>query len=147
MATTNAKPYDGTLATPRVDPIPQYGYAARIQTYRAVITLAAQAAGDTIRLFRLPAGVYPLRGWMTSTVTLGASATVAIGISGTTGKYRAAAVHTAVNVPTPFMVADANITSGLPVPLATSEEVIATIAVAALPGSGTWTVDMEVAVV
>lgn len=146
MATTNAQPYAGSLAQPRVDPIPQYGYAARIQNYRAVITLASQAAGDDIRLFRLPAGVYPLRGWMTSTVTLGASATVAIGIAGATGKYRAAATFTAVNTPTPFMVTGANITSGLPVPLATAEEVLATIAVAALPASGTLLIDMEVAV-
>lgn len=146
MATTNAKPYDGSLAQPRVDPIPQYGYACRIQNYRAVITLASQASGDDIRLFRLPAGCYPLRGWMTASATLGASATVAIGIAGATGKYRAAATFTAANTPTPFMVTDANVTSGLPVPLATSELVLLTIAVAALPGSGTLIVDMEVAV-
>lgn len=141
---TNAQPYAGSLATPRVDPIPQYGYAARIQNYRAVITLASQPV-DFIRLFRLPAGVYPLRGWMQSSVSLGTS-TVAIGITGTTGKYRAAATFTAVDTPTPFGVSAANITSGLPVPLAAAEEVIATVAVAALPASGTLLIDMEVAV-
>jgi len=142
---TNAQPYAGTLAQPRVDPIPQYGYACRTQNYRAVITLASQPAADFIRLFRLPAGVYPLRGIIQSTVSLGTS-TVAIGISGTTGKYRAAATFTAVDTPTPFGVTGANITSGLPVPLATSEEIIATVAVAALPASGTLLIDMEVAV-
>lgn len=142
---TNAQPYAGSLAQPRVDPIPQFGYACRVQNYRAVITLASQPAADFIRLFRLPAGVYPLRGILCSTVSLGTS-TVAIGITGTTGKYRAAATFTAVDTPTPFMVTAANVTGGLPVPLAVAEEVIASVAVANLPASGTLTIDMEVAV-
>lgn len=142
---TNAQPYAGTLAQPRVDPIPQFGYGCRTQNYRAVITLASQPFNDFIRLFRLPAGVYPLRGLLQSTVTLGTS-TVAIGITGTTGKYRAAATFTAVDTPTPFGVTGANISGGLPVPLAAAEEVIATIGIANLPASGTLLVDMEVAV-
>ena len=145
MAITNAQPYAGSLATPRVHPIPQFGYACRTQNYRAVITLASQPAADQIRLFKLPAGVYPLRGLLASTVSLGTS-TLAIGTSAATGKYRAAATFTAVDTPTPFMVTGANITSGLPVALVTAEEILATIAVAALPASGTCIVDMEVAV-
>jgi hypothetical protein len=142
---TNAQPYNGTLSQPRIDPIPQQGYACRTQNYRAVITLASQPAADFIRLFRLPAGVYPLRGYLCSSVSLGTS-TVAIGTAASTGKYRAAATFTAVDTPTPFMVSASNITSGLPVALTAAEEVIATVAVAALPASGTLLIDMEVAV-
>lgn len=142
--TTNAQPYAGLFSQPRVEPSPHRGYAVRVQNYRAVITLASQAAGSTIRLFRLPTGVLPLRGWLHASATLG-SATLAIGIAGATGKYRAAATFTAAETPTPFMLTGANLTSGQNVPLANSEEVIATTAVADLPASGTLVVDMEVA--
>jgi hypothetical protein len=56
---------------------------------------------------------------------------VAIGIAGTTGKYRAAAVFTATDTPTLF-----GVTSGLLAPLTAEEIVIITIAAASLPASG-----------
>jgi len=67
--------------------------------------------------------------------TLGASATVAIGITGTTGKYRAAAVKTSV-VPEVFGPSAGMAT------LAADEEIFITIGAASLPSSGTLVVDL-----
>ena len=63
--------------------------------------------------------------------SLGCS-TVAIGIAGTTGKYRAAATFTATNTPTLF-----GVTAGTGSGIATDEVVFLTIAAATLPSSGT----------
>lgn len=144
MATTFAWPYSGYSAQPYQLPQPQNVYNVNTKKFRAVVTLASQASGDTIKLFKLPKNTVPVMGILLSDTSL-STATLAIGISGTTGKYRAAATFTATNTPTTFMVATANITTGQVVPLAADEEVIATIATAALPSSGTLIVDMEVA--
>lgn len=112
-------------------------YAARLRRMRATITLASQATTDTLVFANLPSGATFAFGVITSSVSLGSS-TLAIGISGTTGKYRAAAAFTSVDTPTLFgpaaRVADA--------PLAAEEQVIGTIAAAALPASGTLVVDL-----
>lgn len=141
MTTTSAKPYDGYASTPAQLPSADNAYGSKVSVYRAVITFAAQASGDTIKLMKLPAGVVPLFGILNNDTSM-ATATLAIGISGTTGKYRAAAVKTTTNTPEVFAVSTANVTSGAMVPLAAAEEVLATIAVAALPGSGTAIVDI-----
>jgi len=76
---------------------------------------------------------------ITSTVSLGSS-TVAVGITGTTGKYRAGAVFTAVDTPTMFGPA-AQI--GAVDPALTAEEsVFVTIGAASLPASGTLVIDL-----
>jgi hypothetical protein len=144
MTTTFATPYSGYNATPAQLPTADNAYGSKLQIYRAVITLAAQASGDTIKLFKLPKGCVPILGVINSDQAFGGTATVAIGISGTTGKYRAAALKN-TTTPDVFMVATANVTGGAMVPLASEEEVLLTIAAAALPGSGTCTVDMIVA--
>lgn len=112
--------------------LPDPGFVhGNVRCFNEEITLASQATTDTIAVCRLPKGAIPLFGVLTSTVSLGTS-TVAIGIAGTTGKYRAAAAFTAVDTPTFFGVA-ANVGEQL----AAEEDVIITIAVAALPASGT----------
>ena len=69
--------------------------------------------------------------------TFGGTATVAIGVAGATGKYRAAAIFTAA-APTLFGVSTAADDDAL-----TAEEtVLLTIAAASLPGSGTGYVDL-----
>ena len=70
-----------------------------------------------------------------ASATLGSSATVAIGITGATGKYRAAATHTST-APVVFGLQAASVT------LAAGEEIFITIASAALPSSGTFVVDL-----
>lgn len=106
-----------------------------LRRHRATINLASQPSGDTITLTRLAPGTAFAFGVLSSSVSLG-SATIAIGISGNAGKYRADAVHTAT-VPTLFGVA----TTVDDAPLADSEVVILTISTAALPSSGVLVVD------
>lgn len=114
-------------------------YGARLKRMRATINLATQTTSDTLVLGNLPAGATFAFGNITSSVTLGTS-TLAIGTSGTTGKYRAAATFTAVDTPTPF--GPATIIGAADPALAAEEQVIGTIAVASLPASGTLVVDM-----
>ena len=108
----------------------------RIRRFRATVTLASQADGDTIVLAKLPAGFAFAYGIINASATLGTS-TVAIGTAASAGKYRAAAVFTAA-VPTLFgavaAVDDAALTA--------EETVIATVGAAALPSSGTMVVDI-----
>lgn len=116
---------------------PNASYAGgRVRRFRNTITLASQAAADTITCQPIPAGHVFCYGVLTSSVSLG-SATIAIGVSGTAGKYRAAAVFTAVETPTLFglsTVADDDF-------LTSTETPIITIGAAALPASGTLVVD------
>ena len=109
----------------------------RLRRYRATVPFAAQASGDTITLAVIPAGHTFAFGVVNATATFGASATVAIGTAASAGKYRAAAVHTAV-VPTMFGVPAAADDA----PLSAAETVIMTVGVAALPGSGSAVVDL-----
>ena len=115
-----------------------------VRVYHEVITLATQTTSDTIVVAYPSKGETFLRGWLTTTVTLG-TATLAVGITGTTGKYRAAAVLTATDTPTPFAVAANMIASGAIPKLTADETVFLTIGTASLPASGTLVVDLEFA--
>jgi hypothetical protein len=108
----------------------------RIRRFRATITLASQADGDTVVLAQVPAGYAFAYGILNASATLSTS-TIAIGIAGTPAKYRAAAVFTAA-APTLFGVS----TAVDDAPLAAQEVVILTNTTAALPGSGTLIVDL-----
>jgi hypothetical protein len=114
-------------------------YGARLKRMRATYTLSATAVttSDTLAIGNLPAGASFAYGVINASVTMGASATIAIGTTGSTGKYRAGAVFTAA-APTLFGVAAA--AGGDP--LAAEEKVFATIAVASLPTSGTLVIDI-----
>ena len=100
-------------------------------------TFAAQANGDTIVLTKVPAGYTFAFGMINASATFGGTATIAIGIAGTTGKYRTAATHT-TTVPTLFGL----YTAADDVPLAAEETILLTIAAADLPGSGSAVIDM-----
>jgi hypothetical protein len=104
----------------------------RLRSLRATVLLSETtvASGDTIALGKRPANSRYAGHRITAGVSLGA-ATLAIGVAGTAGKYRAAAVHTAVDTPTDVALA-AQLAAD---PLAADEEMIATIATAALPTS------------
>lgn len=126
--------------TGSVDGLPAYkssaplGEQARIRVSRGSYTLTGTAVttADILQLCILPAGGLFQFGLITEGVSLGTS-TVAIGITGTTGKYRTAAVSTAVDAPVVFGLAAimANQT-----PLVGDERIIGTIAVASLPVTG-----------
>lgn len=108
----------------------------RVRRFRATITLASQADGDTVVLAQVPAGYAFAYGIINASATLGSS-TVAIGIAGTAAKYRAAATFTAA-APTLFGLS----TAVDDAPLTAQETVILTNTTAALPSSGTLIVDL-----
>jgi hypothetical protein len=107
-----------------------------VRVKRSTITLDTQTTSDTIVIAKAKAGEAFMYGVLNSSATLGASATIAIGVTGSTGKYRAAATHTAANTPVLFGVNSAVAT------LAADEEIFITIATANLPASGSLVVDM-----
>ena len=114
-------------------------YGGRLKRLRATVTLASQATTDTLQLGNLPAGAVFAYGVINSDTSLGSS-TLAIGISGTTGKYRAAATFTSTDTPTFFGKAAEAAASDAG--LSAEQTVIGTIASAALPSSGTLVVDL-----
>ena len=135
MAQTYAAEVSGLYDVPATKPSASV-VGGRLRRFRATITLASQADGDTVVLAKVPAGHVFAYGVLSASATLGSS-TIAIGISGTAGKYRAAATHTATT-PTFFGVTSAVAGSAL-----TAEEtVILTNTTAALPSSGTLVVDL-----
>ena len=137
MATTYATEIAGRNAVPatKADGGVMGG---RVRRFRATITLAAQASGDDVVLAKVPAGHSFMFGVISSTVTL-ATATVAVGITGTTAKFKAAAVFTATDTPT-FFGKTAAVATGNK--LTAEETVLLTVGTASLPASGTLVVDM-----
>lgn len=141
--------------TTLVNNLPSGGVVGgRLRRFRGLVTLASQAVGTVSFTspsggIRIPPGHTFAYGVINTDTSLG-TATLAIGISGSTGKYRAAAVHTATNTPTFFgvvaAVAASSETSGTigsaPKGTGTDEDIVLTTAVAALPASGTLVVDL-----
>lgn len=111
-------------------------FGGKLRVFNETVTLATQTTSDTIEVAKLPKGAIVLFGVLTATVSLGSS-TLAIGVAGTTGKYRAAATFTATDTPTLF-----GVTANLGTPLAAEEIVFVTIAAASLPASGTLRVQL-----
>ena len=104
-------------------------------TYHLNASGAALANGDTLYIGTRPKGSIYRGHRITCGVSLGSS-TLAIGVAGTTGKYRAAAVFTAVDTPTSVGLA-ARLADD---PLADAEDMIVTFAAADLPTSDFWLV-------
>src|SRR4051812_15327627 len=107
-----------------------------VRCFAETVTLATQTTSDTIVVGLLPKGSVFLYGVINTTVTLGSS-TIAIGITGTTGKYRAAATFTAVDTPTLF-----GVNAATNVAETADRTVFITIAAASLPASGTLDVTL-----
>ena len=124
----------GTVPTSQASGAVQGG---RLRRFRATVPFAAQASGDTVTLATIPAGYVFAFGMINASATFGGTATIAIGPASASGKYRAAATHTAT-VPTLFGL----YTAADDVPLAAAEVVLMTIAAASLPGSGSAVVDL-----
>lgn len=139
MAQTFSTELAGIDSTPVVKANAAKAYGARIRRFRATVAMAAQADTDTIVLADIPAGYTFAFGLITASATLGASATISIGTAASAAKYRAAATHTTANTPVLF---GTQATVGLASPLTAVERVIATVGTAALPGSGTFCVDL-----
>jgi hypothetical protein len=107
-----------------------------VRSLTDTVTYATQTTSDTIVIGGgyLPIGARVLEVLMTTSVTTG-SATLALGITGTVAKYKAAGAVTTANVPQVFGPAAA-----LNVPLTAQEQLFLTIAGASLPASGTLVV-------
>jgi len=135
MAQTYASEVSGLGTTPTTNSNGAV-QGGRVRRFRATITLASQADGDTVVLAQVPAGYAFAYGILNASATLGSS-TIAVGVSGTAAKYRAAAVFTAA-APTLFGVSTAMDDA----PLGSGETVILTNTTAALPSSGTLIVDL-----
>jgi hypothetical protein len=113
-----------------------------LRRLRGTFTLSATAVttADTLVIGNLPAGATFAYGVITASATMGASAPLAIGTTGATGKYRAAATVTAADTPTMFGPASQ---VGVADPGRTAEELVfVTIASASLPTAGTLVVDL-----
>lgn len=123
-----------TLLNAETNPDPGF-VDGSVRVFNEEVTLATQTTADTIEVARLPKGAIPLYGVVSTSVTLG-TATIAIGITGTTGKYRAAATLTAV---TPEVF---GVNAGIGEVLSAEETVFITIGTASLPASGTLRVMM-----
>lgn len=139
MAQTLSNELAGINSTPVVKPSAASAYGARLRRYRASIVLASQVlgAGNEIILAKVPAGLTFAYGVVTTDTSLGTS-TIAVGISGTAAKYKAAAVLTATDTPTMFGTT-AQIEQAS---LVAEEVVLLTVAVANLPASGNLVVDL-----
>lgn len=107
----------------------------RMRIFQATFDLAlatvAKVDGDTNVCFRIPRGLKPLFLALNASATMGAAATIAVGIAGTPAKYRAAAVFTAAAL-TWSMLSTASDNA----PLTDDETVIITVGTANLPSSG-----------
>lgn len=101
---------------------------------------SAVTTSDTVVVGLIPKGSVFLYGILTVSVTMGSS-TIAIGITGTTGKYRAAATATAIT-PEVFGVAVVGGATGIGVAETADRTVFLTIAAASLPTVGIITVQL-----
>lgn len=112
-------------------------YGARLRRIRATFTYATQTTSDTLVVGVLPTGATVFQVALNTSVST-STATLALGITGTTGKYRAAAAVTTTDAPQVAMLAARAADS----PLTAEETVFLTIGTASLPSSGTLVVDI-----
>lgn len=113
------------------DKLPHAIYSGKVRVALSEFTFATDATGTyTIPEMQFTPGQRILEVGFNTSVTLG-TAQIALGIAGTVGKYRAAAVLTSADQ---WVFAALNAAIG--VPLAAAEQWILTTSVATLPASG-----------
>lgn len=132
MTTFYSQELTGFASLPVVKPNATQ-YSGNLVVYQASITLASQATTDTIVYGVVPAGSIFQFGLISTDTSLGSS-TIALGITGSTGKYRAAATLTTTNAQALIAVPVAAFVNGAG--LTAQETQFITIAVATLPSSG-----------
>lgn len=108
---------------------------ATVRSYIETVAMTTQTTGDIIYVARLPKGSIFLYGVLQTDTSTG-SATIALGISGSTAKYKAAAAFTATDTPTFFGKAAAT-----GVALTQDDDILITIAAASLPSTGNLTIE------
>lgn len=111
--------------------IPSAVMGGKVRCAIAEFTCATDVVGTYTVPIRLPRGARVIALMLNASATMGASATIAIGIAGAVEKYRAAATYTTANTLT---LVSLNAATGAE--LAAEEQIIMTVAVASLPSSG-----------
>lgn len=119
---------DGTSTPPKRADARQVNAKKRLIV--ASKQVLADAAGDTISLGKVPANAMITKIELLTDTSFGATATIAVGIAGASGKYVAARTFTVTDVPTVIGPKASTVAAG---PLAAEEEIIVTVAAAALP--------------
>lgn len=137
MAQTFSNEMSGVNSTPVIKPSAISGYGARERIFRATITLASQAVGDTIVICDLPAGCLFAGATITTSVSLG-TATLSMGDATSATAFMPATTFTNANVPVP--VGSAAALAGPA--LAATDRIFLTVGTAALPASGTLVVQI-----
>lgn len=120
---------------PETPPDPGFADGTK-RTFVESVTYATQTTADTIEVARLPKGAVITDMRIMTSVTTG-TATIAFGITGTTGKYRAAATFTTTDT-----WEELGDTTTLHTALSDQEIVFITIGTANLPASGTLLVQV-----
>lgn len=114
-------------------------YGGRLRRLRGTFTYNSQTTSDTLVVGNLPAGATFAFGVLTASASSG-STTLAIGITGSTAKYKAAAAFTTTDTPTMF--GPAAVVGAADPALSAEEQVFVTLAAATAPASGTLVVDL-----
>jgi len=127
MANTNSAEYTQSTNTPQ-EAVASWGKP--VLHKECTITMASQAAADTLTLCDMEKGEEPIGFGIVSPATLG-TATLSFGIAGNATKYSAALTHTTANAEVVHYYTDRQGTA----PTET-ETLIVTTGVAALPASG-----------
>jgi hypothetical protein len=122
----------GSTTPTLIDPSLSTG---RVRHQSAIFTCATDAQGTYTAPILLPRGARVLFAYINASATLGASATVAIGIAGATTKYRGASTYTSADTFT-MLAPNAVVMAELAAP----EQIIVTIGAAALPASGRFVI-------
>jgi hypothetical protein len=110
---------------------------SRLKRLRGLFTYNTQTTSDTLVIGNLPSGATFAFGAITTSAST-STATLAVGISGATGKYKAAGAVTTTDTPQLFGLAAE--VGGAPTTAET--QVFVTIGTASLPASGTLVVDI-----
>jgi hypothetical protein len=113
----------------------QTAVGGRARRVISTFTLAAQAIGDRLMLPRVPKGARGVHHVIQPSVALGAAATLTLGIAGTVGKYRAAAIKNDTLRETVSLAVNTS------AELAADEDQFLTVGAAALPGAGILVVE------
>jgi len=113
---------------------------AKMRSTIEVLTLASQSVTGGLNwiIGKLPVGATFSHVTLDTDTSLG-STTVAVGISGSTAKYKAAATFTATDTPTSYGKASGKAQA----PLTAEETVLVTFAAADLPSSGTLVAELH----
>lgn len=118
-----------SITSPNQAPVSLAG--GRLRVAACTFTFASDAAGSYTLPIILPKGARVWDARFNLSASAGGTATLAFGINGSTGKYRAAATLTTTD-----SWVSVGLNAAMGVELAAAEQIVMTVAAAALPSSG-----------